>query len=159
MKYIKVTRINGEVHYYERSPFADGYNPVGGGFMVTKFGGVKTIEEVDEIPVDNLTTSVCFDGEECSSYKAVVDLNDRWNGWMKPWIHIDDAKKLCRELTWDDETYAFTNGKVTYKHHEDEDLDSTFESKEIDGETYFYFGNQGLVFMLVNMHDEQDETI
>ena len=141
--YVKVTRTDDSVQYFEKFLQNDNtitYFPVGGGFSIVQFRNVKSVEDIDEVPVQLHRGWVGIDKPQ---YEAFVDVNDRWNGWQKPYTLANEIPKLVAELSVDD-TYKGTRleGNVLIIIHDDEEEERINEI-ELSGERVFYLGNLG----------------
>lgn len=94
-----------------------------------------------------------FEGEKETYMRAFCDPNNRWNGWARPYIHCEDIAKCISLVAWKDadgdghffemigdklKTWTIFQGEV-----EGEEL---IEPIEIEGEKYYWFGDEGLVF-------------
>lgn len=76
MTYIKVTREDDTIQYFEQSEH--GFNPVGGGFVIKVLNHVKSVELVEDLPRAWQSGFCGFDKPE---YRCLCNPVDRWNGW------------------------------------------------------------------------------
>jgi hypothetical protein len=91
-------------------------------------------------------TLVTFDGDNQQPYEALVNFNDRWNGWLKPYILKDDAVKMLNDiegLKWEIDG----DGTITIGDTDGELRCYTFIPLEkVDYIECYYFGGMGWVF-------------
>ena len=142
MKWVKVTRPDGAVQYATK---VDEYYYLNGyGFSIVSFDG--KVEEIDgEPPLNYRQTLVGFSHTE-RPYKAIIDTDRVWNGWLKPWIHKSEIKRLVRDMNKDNDFEKWTlksdgSLEVSSLEYADQEPDVYEpETHEYDGETYYYFG-------------------
>lgn len=143
----EVLRHDGSKDYYVRSKGDDDFYPFGGGMSIKSFDA-ESIKPIDHIPSDMTKGFAHFDGEVMM--KAYVNEHDRWNGWFKPYIHIESMEQLCKDLCCDEETYIFVDrgeeSRLFYVHDDDSVDDYELGYTEIEGELYFYMGDFALCF-------------
>lgn len=148
----EITRKDGTKQYaimHNGNYFIDG---TGFGYKTLDCVSIKPI---DEVPTVFKSGKFHFDDEFAGN--GICDINTSWNGWALPFIHIKSVKRLCKMLSWQDgddfQKYTLFNkdGETPYVLFQE--CDGSFvgeierlESTVIDGETYIYFGNQGLCF-------------
>lgn len=154
----KVLRHDGVVQYALKKD--DVYYLGGSGFGIINFDAASVTPIEGCPPVRNAHTYVCFDGDSNNVFKAIVDKNNRWNGWEMPFIHASDVVRMMNYLSdgGDWITYAINNDVITITYvNDDFDETSVIYPTTIDGETYYYFGNEGWVFEVAkfNYEDEQ----
>lgn len=146
-QWYKVTRYDGTVQYATK--WNDQYFLWGSGFGIGEFDAYS-VEEVDDIP-NNYERGFVFFEFETETFKAVIDTNRWWNGWAMPYIHESDVKRLCHMLNENpDMSYTMSEDKtILVECHEFDDIPDTTiipEQPFDDGETYYYFGGEGLCF-------------
>ena len=143
MKWYEVLRHDGTKHYATKSN--DLYFLDGSGFGYKKFDAVSVTPIDGEPPSELVECRIYIDGVD-ETFRGIVNANQRWNGWEMPWIHISDVERLCTLMS-DNECYKWTydGEKVTLLDIQ-ENYTSIAEPTTIGGETYYYFGNEGLCF-------------
>jgi len=143
----EVLRHDGVVQYAIK--INETYYLGGSGFGIKSFDA-QSVTAIDGLPpVRNVHTYVCFDGDLNNTFKAIVDKNNRWNGWEMPYIHADDVVRMMNYLSdgGDWITCKFEGDVITITHiNWDDDEISIIKPTIIDGETYYYFGNEGWTF-------------
>lgn len=94
-----------------------------------------------------------FKGDEDTNMRAFCDPNDRWNGWARPYIHFEDIAKCIMLVEWKDADgdgrfYEMIGDKLkAWTIYGGElDVEELIEPTEIEGEKYYYLGDEGLVF-------------
>lgn len=144
--WFKITRKNGLIQYalkIDNSFYLNGF-----GFAIKNFDCIS-IEQIESIPNELKIGIASFDGDKKTNLKAICNPNDLWNGWHKPYIHTTSIKKLCKILSLDGymncqmnfgqlQILTFCDGKI--------ENESIIEPSVINGEIYYYLGNEGFVF-------------
>jgi hypothetical protein len=143
----EVVRNNGVIQYAQK--INEVYYLHGGGFGIIEFDA-QSVTPIDGYPPSkNVHTYVCFDGDSKNIFKAIIDKYNRWNGWEMPFIHADDVVRMMDHLSEGGDwiAYCFVGDDIVITHLNDEDDGfSTVHRTTIDGEHYYYFGNEGWVF-------------
>ena len=131
-QWYEVLRSNGTKQYAKGSTWGsgkDGYLLWGSGFIIYEFDAVS-VTPIDKIPDDRIPGIAHFDGGKDNQYKAICNMNNRWNGWMMPFIHEDDIERLCKQLTWggpEDSDYQLieftTDRQVRHACYYDQELE------------------------------------
>ncbi len=143
-QWYEVLRKDGNKQYATKND--RGYLLGGTGFTIEKFDAVS-VTEVDFVPQVYVQGVAYFDDGE--KYDAVINKNERWNGWAMPYIHEKHIESLCKELTYDwgedeGQTLTFKDGTLTiienscgelFTHHA--------HAEELFGETYYFLGQMG----------------
>lgn len=145
-QWYEVVRKDGTKQYATKTE--GGYLLYGSGFVITKLDAVS-VTPIDSVPTNLKQGFVYLDSSEEGLYKAICDTNDRWNGWAKPYISEDDIERLC-ELISDEQfiTYRYEkdNNRVVVVDNEGYEEDHYIESEELEGQTWYYLGGEGLIF-------------
>lgn len=144
-EWYKVNRKDGNVQYATKHE--NGWLLGGSGFVYEYLDAIS-IEPIDGFPpTKNKHMLVGFDDTKMG-YKAIVDLNDRWNGWLRPYIAKDDALRMLNDIGTDESwiKWVVVDDVITITDVDYGDDIDTIELEEIDGEQYYYFGNLGWVF-------------
>jgi len=143
----KVTRHDGNIEYATKSE--NGWC-LGGSGWVYKHLDAMSIEPIDELPQDEVETYVGFDITEIP-YKAIVDMNDTWNGWLKPYIHKDDVVRMLEDLSGDWMRWTIEDGVISIMDSDvGYDVVDTIEISHIGDQQYYYFGNLGWCFQPID---------
>jgi len=129
----------------------------GSGFVINKLVAIS-ITPYNGIPENEKHGIAHFDGMVEHRYKAVCNTNSRWNGWYRPFIHVDDIERLCKDLTQEEYQLEFTTNKrvkisevvADVVHHEE-----IIEPTVINGENYYYMGNGGWCFQFAPYDDQE----
>lgn len=138
-EWVAVYRRDGIVQYATKTE--GGYLLYGSGFYIEQFDADKVVP-IDSVPTEYESVRVCLEGTR--GYRALVNVNARWNGWLKPLLLQADAKKMLNDIMcnewgeWNEENdiiYITTDGD-TY----------ILEPIRIDGKMYYDFGNLGWCF-------------
>jgi len=107
---------------------------------------------------------VTFDGDEQQPYEAYVNLSDRWNGWLKPYILQTDVERVLNDsgVKWfvnDAKTITIYNYRGSdmecshlIKMQEDDSLRiyDIIPLEKLEGVNCYNFGNLGWVFEKYN---------
>jgi hypothetical protein len=143
--YYKITRHDDVIQYATKSERCNEYFLNGYGFGIVKFDA-KSVEQVDSIPVVFKEGYAYFD-ESNVKFRALVNVNDKWNGWAVPYIHESSIKKFMKSATWEEQTYKLLpNGDLyTVEHSCGDVYEQTITPEIINGEKYYYIG-LGLCF-------------
>lgn len=147
MKIVEVTRPDGHVQYFES--LGEGYSPIGGGFVIKSFGKSSTVKEVDSVP-QAFQVGFCFI-DDSPKWKCVCDPLDRWNGWAKPYIMVEEAQAFIANLLCDDYSAGsciMPDGsiKIVMGADEDEPEVTIIPQEEIIGHKVYDLGGMGWVF-------------
>ncbi|NQU52173.1 MAG: hypothetical protein HQ522_06495 [Bacteroidetes bacterium] len=87
--------------------------------------------------------------EDGPKWKAISNVNLRWNGWAMPFIHKSDIQNMCDAISDPQYTkYEMINDNVviTCKNNPDEPIPVIIEPSFLDGEIYYYMGDEGLIW-------------
>lgn len=94
-----------------------------------------------------------FNGDESTNLRAFCDPKDSWNGWAKPFIHCEDIAKCISLVEWKEDNgdghfYELIGDELHVKVIDCGvvDYEEVIKPLEIEGEKYFWMGDQGLVF-------------
>lgn len=148
IQWYEVLRHDGRKQY---ARIHDGkYYLYGEGFGIAMLDAISVTAIDGNPPVVFTPVRVCIDGDDRNhpTWRAIVNKNRRWNGWLCPHIHADDVDDMLRYLTKD---YAW----ITYKRIEegiliteihDDNHESLVEPFEHEGQTYYDFGDMGWCF-------------
>jgi hypothetical protein len=142
----EVVRNNGVIQYAQK--INEVYYLHGGGFGIIEFDA-QSVTPIDGYPPSkNVHTYVCLDGDSKNIFKAIIDKYNRWNGWEMPFIHADDVVRMMDYLYEGGDwiTYCFDGDDIVITHLNDDNEVSIIHRTRIDGEDYYYFGNEGWVF-------------
>jgi hypothetical protein len=142
----EIVRNNGVIQYAQK--INEVYYLNGSGFGIVLFNAQSVTPIEGYPPTLNVHTYVCFDGDTKNIFKAIVDKNNRWNGWEMPFIHADDVVRMMDHLAEGGDwiKYSFDGDDIVITHLNDDNEVSTVHRTTIDGEDYYYFGNEGWVF-------------
>ena len=77
------------------------------------------------------------------TYRAICNLNSRWNGWYMPFISEKDIEQFIKDTGWDDMKLSM-DGRVVVCEHDGEV--SRIKPTGILGEEWYYFGDYGWCF-------------
>jgi len=157
MNWVEVKRRDGRVQYATINPNG-GYCINGYGFVYQSLDA-ECITPIDAPPTDIKHTYVTLEGAE-RGFKAIIDKNQYWNGWLMPLIEENDAIAMLTELTkepYSDEwiTWKFDGHTITITdvfNQETEILDI----KNVDGETYHNFKYLGWCFVECSQYYDND---
>ena len=137
MKTLSAKR-NSKIFYYQyyEEDVSERYvlaYPVGGGFQ--RSVPREDIISMDAtIPVEISTTTVGF-AEGCPTYKAYIFANDRWNGWLQPYVEKDQLLKFIKDQADDphvEDRYNLRgNTLVVNQSMGDDEYTHTVEAKTI----------------------------
>lgn len=141
--YYKINRPDGSVQYATK--YKDSYFLYGSGFGYRKLDCIS-IEEIEEIPTEYKSGYVYFDDGVC--FRAIVNSNNRWNGWYMPFIHESEIDKFISLIYWEEFGIVRDGNVITIIHDGEEEI---VEPTEILGEKWYYLGNQGLCFEFVEV--------
>lgn len=144
--YYKINRHDGSVQYATK--YKDNYFLYGSGFGYSKLDCIS-IEEVEEIPTEYKSGYVYFDDGVC--FRAIVDQNNRWNGWYMPWIHESEIDRFFEICSYEDFRMTKEGDNVTIINDDEQEVVSP---TEILGEKWYYLGNQGLCFDFVEVEQK-----
>jgi hypothetical protein len=137
----EIVRNNGVIQYAQK--INEVYYLHGSGFGIVLFNA-QSVTPIDGYPPTlNVHTYVCFDGDSKNIFKAIVDKNNRWNGWE---MEGGDWIKYC-----------FDGDDIVITYLNDDDEVSTVHRTTIDGEDYYYFGNEGWVFETAQLKYNDNE--
>jgi hypothetical protein len=96
-------------------------------------------------------TLVSFDGDR-KPYEAYVNLEDRWNGWLKPYILQCDVERMLNDigLKWSIDS----DKTITLNLSTEADLTdiAVIPLEKLDGFRCYYFGGMGWVFEKYNVN-------
>lgn len=135
-QWYEVKRRDGVLQYATKTDA--GYLLYGSGFLIREFDA-ESVTPVDKVPKRYVEGIAHFEHE--LSFKAVCDLNERWNGWYKPFIHHSQIKKLVKHMQWDIFSCSLDdNGNFLYT---DEEESGTIAPKLINGDLYYNLGEMG----------------
>ena len=153
----EILRYDGVVQYALK--VGDYYYLGGSGFGIIDFDAVSVTPIDGCPPVRNVNTYVCFDGDCNNTFKAIVDKNSRWNGWEMPYIHADDVMRMMDMLSCGGDwiTYAFNGDDIVITYVNDDNELSIIHPTTIDGEQYYYFGNEGWTFEQAKLEYEDEQ--
>lgn len=144
-QWYKVIRPNGQIHYATKHN--ECYFLNGSGFGYTNLDAVSILPMDGCPPTDESIVYVCFDADSKNSFKAIVDKHNRWNGWERPFIHVDDAFRMMKYITRDGDWVTYTiDGEDIIVKEPDYDEYTRIEPVTKNGEKYYYFGDMGWVF-------------
>ena len=159
-QWYEVLRHDGRKQYATKS--MDNYYLWGSGFGIGEFDAISVTPIDGYPPSDDVHAYVCFDNDTENVFKAIIDKNSRWNGWECPHIHADDVQKLldylcnpvheCCIYKWDGDDILLND--LYSKDYPP----SRIEPSVIDGQTYYYFGNEGLTFEQARLQYEDINT-
>lgn len=136
-QWYEVVRRDGNIQYATKEE-GKGFLLYGSGFFIGELDAVS-VTPIDEVPVRFIKGKAYIDGE--FGFKAVCNVNNRWNGWAMPHIHRSHIKRIVREFTWEDMQMSLDKkGVLTIKELE---YTEQIEPTEIDGELYYYLGGLG----------------
>lgn len=144
-QWYKVTRSNGAVQYATKTN--DIYYLGGSGFGYKSLDAIS-IEPIEAIPSDVVKGIANFEGDEATNMRAYCNPHDTWNGWAKPYIHIDDIPKFISLASWEDHIFKMEgdNLRVVQLYDGEVENDDLIEPTIFEGGAYYYLGNEGLVF-------------
>ena len=95
--------------------------------------------------MENLIKGIAsFDGEMSSNMVAFCDPKNTWNGWAKPYIHHYFVDELIQMLSHPENTYTWEEKNVRVIYGDEYNV--LIEPQIIEGEVYYYFGNEGICF-------------
>jgi hypothetical protein len=95
--------------------------------------------------MENLIKGIAsFEGETSTNMIAYADPKSTWNGWARPFIHHHFVNELIQMLSHPGNTYTWENGSV--RHVYENEYSILIEPQNIEGEFYYYFGNEGICF-------------
>lgn len=118
-----------------------GYLLYGSGFYIEQFDADKVVP-IDSVPTEYKSMRVCLEGTR--GYRALVNVNARWNGWLMPLVLKADAKKMLNDITCDEWMKWYEdNGNIYITIDGYTDI---LEPIRIEGKTYYDFGNLGWCF-------------
>jgi hypothetical protein len=150
----KITRHDGTIQYAKKYEHSDEYFLNGFGFGIKEFDALS-VEEIDSIPTALVEGFVYYD-EDGSDMKAICDINKKWNGWAMPYIHHSSIEKFIKLTSWEGNVFTLLpNGDLLSVVPED-DYEETIKPEIINGEKYYYLGNEGLCFEFTNAFDYEE---
>ena len=85
-----------------------------------------------------------FEGETSTNMIAYADPYKGWNGWAMPYIHHYFVNELIQMLSHPENTYNWEGENVRVIYGDEYDV--LIKPEIIDGEVYYYFGNEGICF-------------
>lgn len=152
----KITRHDGTIQYAKKYDHSDEFFLNGFGFGIKEFDALS-VEEIETIPTKFTKGFVSYDeDEEWNEMRAICDVNKSWNGWAMPYIHEDSIQKFIELTSWEGNVFTLLpNGDLLSIVPED-DYEETIKPEIIDGEKYYYLGNEGLCFAFVPLAEYEE---
>ena len=136
-QWYEVLRHDGVKQYATKDE--KGYLLYGSGFFIKEFDAVS-VTPVEEIPNVKVSGHAYF--EDSKRFKAIHNPNHRWNGWAMPYIHHSAVKAVCKLTSWDGQKVTLNKEGIVTIQQDGEDP-VLIEPVVINGEIYYYFGNEG----------------
>lgn len=155
-QWYEILRKDGNIQYATKSYGC--YFIGGSGFGYTTLDAVSITAMDGCPPSKEFECLVCFDGDEKNTFRAIVDKNNRWNGWEMPFIHSDDVIRMMDYLSNGGEwiTFVMDGDTIVVTDVCDDEYVSRIEPTKMYGETYYYFGNEGWVFEIARLEYEDE---
>jgi hypothetical protein len=95
--------------------------------------------------MENLIKGIAsFEGETSTNMIAYCNPKNHWNGWATPYIHHHFVNELIQMLSHPENTYTWEGENVRVIYGDEYDV--LIKPEKIDGEIYYYFGNEGICF-------------
>jgi hypothetical protein len=95
--------------------------------------------------MENLVKGIAnFEGEVGTNMIAYADPKRTWNGWATPYIHHLFVDELIQMLSHPENTYTWEGENVRVIYGDEYDV--LIKPQIIEGEVYYYFGNEGICF-------------
>lgn len=154
MKNYKVTRHDGTIQYAKKYDQSDEFFLNGFGFGIKEFDALS-VEEIETIPTKFTKGFVSYD-EDGTEMKAICDENKSWNGWAMPYIHEDSIQKFIELTSWEGNVFTLLPNGDLLSIVPDDDYEETIKPEIIDGEKYYYLGDEGLCFDFTSAWDYEE---
>lgn len=95
--------------------------------------------------MENIVKGIAnFEGEIGTNMIAYADPKRTWNGWARPYIHHYFVDELIQMLSHPENTYTWEGENVRVIYGDEYNV--LIEPQIIEGEVYYYFGNEGICF-------------
>ena len=95
--------------------------------------------------MENLVKGIAnFEGEVSTNMIAYANPKSTWNGWATPYIHYHFVNELIQMLSHPENTYTWEGENVRVIYGDEYNV--LIEPQIINGEVYYYFGNEGICF-------------
>lgn len=95
--------------------------------------------------MENIVKGIAnFEGEIGTNMIAYADPKRTWNGWHTPYIHHLFVDELIQMLSHPENTYTWEGENVRVIYGDEYNV--LIEPQIIEGEVYYYFGNEGICF-------------
>jgi hypothetical protein len=140
-QWYQVTRPDGTIQYATKYEGEDQYFLYGDGFPIKKFDALS-VEPCDDPPVIMVEGMAWLD--DSPKWRAITNINARWNGWALPSLHESAIKSLIEYLSYD-EMYKIElkEGNLILTYTDDQEYVTVIEPHIWNGEKYYGFANEG----------------